>query len=189
MAWAIHEFHRGLNLNFAFGCSLGKDPSWICPGAITGSCESMQRFLSSAAFSAHNNFVFTPGLPFGSEPSLLGQTSDRALGLQSSQVIQAIAWFPTVAVLPQGAFCLLVSNPTNGIFIYLWDISQQVQSLLHIEICRIKAWWSHRIVQVGKHLNVIFDWPQGWWLHLPDTPFHKEFLPELVSLQLNNEKQ
>lgn len=70
MVWAIHDFHRGLNLNFAFGWSLGKDPKWLCPRAITGSCESMLRFLSSAAFSAHNNFVFTPRLPFGSEPSL-----------------------------------------------------------------------------------------------------------------------
>lgn len=152
MAWAIHEFHRGLNLNFALGWSLGRDPKWLYPRAITGNCDSMQRFLSSAAFSAHNNFVFTPGLPFGSEPSL-GSNIRQGSKTADSQVIQAVGWFPTMVVLPQGAFCLLFSNPTNGIFIYLWQILQQVQSLTHSEICRIKPLWNHRIIQVGKHLK------------------------------------
>lgn len=70
MVWATHEIHRDLNLNFSFGWPLGKDPNWLCPWAVIGSCECMQRFLSSAAFSVIS-FLHQrpPGLPFGSEPS------------------------------------------------------------------------------------------------------------------------
>lgn len=150
MAWAIHEFHRGLNLNFAFGWSLGKDPKWLCPKAITGSCDSMQRFLSSAAFSAHNNFVFTPGLPFESEPSLGSsiRQGSKTAELTSNPSCRMVSYHGSVAprcISPTGF------KSYKWIFIYLWEILQQVQSLSHTEICRIESLWNHRIIRVGKH--------------------------------------
>lgn len=58
----------------------------------------------------------------------LGQTSDRALRLQSSQVIRAVGCFPTMVVLPQGAVCLLQKKPKKPEN-YKWGFYLSVRDL------------------------------------------------------------
>lgn len=101
----------------------------------------MQRFLS-AAFSAHDNSVFTPGLPFGLEPSL-GSNIRQGSKTQSSRVIQDVGWVPTMVALPQGAFCLLVANPTKWDF-YLSERDLAASTVTH----------SHRKLQDSSHYGV-----------------------------------
>lgn len=100
---------------------LANIPSDSVPEAELEAVKACKDFSPPLHF-LHTIILFLhQGCPLDHSP-LLGQTSDRALRLQNSQVIQVVGWFPAMVVLSQGEFCLLFSSPTNGIFIYLWEI-------------------------------------------------------------------
>lgn len=110
---------------------LAKIPSDSVPEAELEAVKACKDFSPPLHFLHTIILVLHQGCPLDQSP-LSGQTSDRALRLQRSQVTQVVGWFPAMAVLSQGEFCLLVSNLTNGIFyLSVRDLTASTVTHLH----------------------------------------------------------